>query len=256
MDEINPHVRLNQIGTLWSVVRQAHGDAVTKSREAKQALLERYRGAIERYLLGALHDQDAADECAQEFALRFLHGDLKGADEEKGRFRDYVKGVLFRLVADFHNKKKREPGKLSDHDFDPGKDCPLAQEREEAFRMSWREDLLTRTWKALERVEKEHHQPYFTVLRFRAEHPDYSSTQMAEKLSVQLNKAVNAAGVRKTLERARERYGDLLLDEIAQAMDRPTREAIAEELVQLGLLDYCKDALDRRFPPGREGGTG
>jgi RNA polymerase sigma-70 factor (ECF subfamily) len=244
--------KLNQIATLWSVVKRAHADPGDQARAAQEALLERYGGAVRRYLLGALRDHDAADELFQEFAYRFLHGGLKGADRERGRFRDYVKGVLFHLVADYHQRRRREPGQLSTGSFEPGKECSLAAEREEAFRMSWRDDLLIRVWAALKEVEEKNAQPFYTVLRFRAENPDLSSSEMAEKLSQLMGKPLTAAGVRKTLERSRDRFGDLLLDEIAEAIDNRDPDALAEELSDLGLLEHCRAALERRR---RERGT-
>ena len=245
MDSTEQPTRLNQIATLWSVVRLAHVDAGDAGRAAREALLMRYGGAIRRYLLGVLRDQDAADEVSQEFAYRFLHGDLRGADRERGRFRDFVKGVLFHLVADYHNKKKKRPGNIPMDLPEPGMECALAAERDEAFRISWRDELLARAWSALAAEEKETGQAYYTVLRFRADHPDVPSGQMAEQLSGPLGKTLTSAGVRKTLERARDRYADLLLDEIAQALDQPGREQLEQELVDLGLLEYCKVALEK-----------
>src|SRR5579859_6464605 len=132
MDSSEHPTRLNLIATLWTVVRQAHADAGDAARAAREALLTRYGGAISRYLLGVLRDPDAAEELAQEFAYRFLHGDLRGADPGRGRFRDYVKGVLFHLVADYHNKKKQRPGHMPTDMPEPGMECALAAEREEA----------------------------------------------------------------------------------------------------------------------------
>src|SRR4051812_11611421 len=106
MDSGDPNQRLNQIGTLWSEILQAHNDPGEAGSAARRALWDRYGGAVHRYLLGALRDPDAADELKQEFAYRFLHGDLRGADRERGRFRDFVKGVLFHLVADYHHKRR------------------------------------------------------------------------------------------------------------------------------------------------------
>jgi RNA polymerase sigma-70 factor (ECF subfamily) len=246
MDSSEQVSRLNQIATLWSVVRLAHGDAGDAGRAAREALLERYGGAIRRYLLGALRDADTADELAQEFAFRFLRGDLRGADRERGRFRDFVKGVLFHMVADHHNKLKKVPGNLPANMPEAGADCALAAEREEAFRASWRDELLARTWSALQADEQRTGQAYFTVLRFRADHPDLASAQMAEQLAGPLGKAVTAAGVRKTLDRARDRFADLLLDEIAQALDDVSRDRLEEELIELELLEYCRPALERR----------
>src|SRR5271170_5133899 len=98
--------RLSSITTLWSVVMQAHQGETDESARARRQLLERYLGAVYRYLLGALRDGDAADELFQEFALRFVRGDFKRADPERGRFRDFVKSSLFYLVVN-HQKRKR-----------------------------------------------------------------------------------------------------------------------------------------------------
>jgi RNA polymerase sigma-70 factor (ECF subfamily) len=246
LDQSQVPTQINQIQTLWTVVRQAHNDPGEPGQVARRKLLERYDPAIRRYLLGALRNSDAADELAQEFAYRFLHGDLRGADPERGRFRDFVKGVLFHMVADFHSRRKREPGLLSPDAPEPGGDCSVVAEREEAFRTEWRDTLLSRSWEALRACEKDQGQPFYTVLRFRADHPDLSSAQMAEQLSGPLGKPLTAAGVRKTLERARDRFADLLLDEIAQTLEVPNRDRLEEELIDLGLLEHCKAALDRR----------
>jgi RNA polymerase sigma-70 factor (ECF subfamily) len=248
MDRSPSDTRLNQIATLWTVVRQAHGDADEQARAARQALLERYGGAVHRYLLGALRNTDAADELAQEFAVKFLNGNFKGADQQRGRFRDFVKGVLFHLVADYHHKGGRRPKPFGSEVPDQGAECALAAQREQAFLESWRDELLGRAWAALQRIEAENGQSYYTVLRFRADHPDLSSAEMAEQLSIQLGKPINAPAIRKTLERARERFGDLLLDEIAQAVDGTSREALEAELADLHMLEYCRTALDRRCP--------
>jgi RNA polymerase sigma-70 factor (ECF subfamily) len=242
----DPNLRLNQIATLWSQVSQAHAADADAARQARRVLLERYSGAIRRYLLGAVRNADAAEELTQEFAYRFLNGDLRGVDRERGRFRDFVKGVLFHLVADHHKRRKQQPGSLPADFAEPGADCSLAAEREEAFRTSWRDELLARSWTALQAHEQSSGQPFYTVLRCRADHPDLPSAVLAERLSGPLGKPVTAAGVRKTLERARDKFADVLLDEIAQALEQPTVARLEEELIDLGLLEHCRDALLRR----------
>src|SRR5436305_1077832 len=89
--------RLSRITTCWTLVAQAHRGPREAIPEAQRQLLERYCGAIYRYLLGSLRNADAADEVAQEFAYCFVRGDFKGADPQRGRFRDFVKTVLFHL---------------------------------------------------------------------------------------------------------------------------------------------------------------
>lgn len=243
-EETNGH--LSRISTLWSLISLAHHPAGDEVGAARSRLLERYGGAIRRYLLGALRDADAADDLFQEFAYRFLHGDMRNVDPRRGRFRDYVKGVLFHLVADYHKKRQRQPRQFAPEQPDPAVDCRPDAEQDEAFLRSWRDELLSRTWAALATADRENGQSFHAVLRFRADHPQLRSHEMAEQLSGVLGKALTAAGVRKTLERARDRFADLLLDEIAQALSDPDADQLEEELIDLNLLEHCRPALERR----------
>ena len=106
MNQSNEDLRLSRISTLWTVVCQAT-DPEVAVQAAQRRLLERYGGAVRRYLLAATRDGEAAEELFQEFAVRFLRGGLRGACPERGRFRDYLKGVLIHLVADHHQRKKK-----------------------------------------------------------------------------------------------------------------------------------------------------
>lgn len=240
------NTRLSRIGTHWSLLAEAQGDPGEAGRAAQRQLLERYGGAVRRYLLGMLRDPDAAEELFQEFAFRFLHGDLRGANRERGRFRDFLKGVLYHLVADHQKSQRRRPRPLPpDHPAPAGEPAQLS-EHDPVFLASWRDDLLARCWEALAEFERKTGKPYFVVLRFRADHPEVRSPEMAEKLSATLGKPLTAVGVRTVLHRAREKFADLLVDEIAQGLEAPTSERLEEELTELGLLDQCRAALERR----------
>jgi RNA polymerase sigma factor (sigma-70 family) len=247
---------LSQIQTLWSVVRRAHGQQVIPEqlaqesddvvRKAQQALVNCYGGAARRYLLAAVRNEDTAAELFQEFALRFLRGDFRNADPEKGRFRSFLKTVLYRMIVDYQRGIRRGPTpQLPDERM-----TPLAavepDEQGEAFLQSWREDMLSRTWKALEQEQQESDKPVYDVLRFRVDHPDLRSPELAEGLSRQLGREISAANVRVMLHRARERFAHLLLDQVAQSLEDPSREALEAELIELELLDYCRPALDAR----------
>jgi RNA polymerase sigma factor (sigma-70 family) len=236
---------LSRISTLWSLVSLAHHEAGDEVRAAQHKLLERYSGAIRRYLLGALRDPDAAEDLLLDFVYRFLHGDMRHVDPRRGRFRDYVKGVLFHQIADYHKKRQRLPRQLPEEHPEPAAVCQPDAEQEQAFLASWRDELLTRAWASLAALDQANGQSFHAVLRFRAEH-ELHSQEMAEQLSRLLGKPLSAAGVRKMLERARDRFADLLLDEIAQAVSDPSVEHLEEELIDLNLLEYCRSALERR----------
>jgi RNA polymerase sigma-70 factor (ECF subfamily) len=235
--------RLSAIQTYWTIVCQPRAGVPSEVRRAQDQLLERYSRAVHRYLLGATRDAEAAEELAQEFALRFVRGDLLGADRGRGRFRDFVKGVLYHLIADHYRKKQRSPGALPDDGADVVADAESMAESDRQFLDSWRAELLDRAWKGLERAEKEGGQPYHTVLRFRAEHPDLRSGPMAERLSERLGRPVTDVWVRQTLHRARECYADLLLEEVMQTLREPTVEQLEQELIDVGLWTYCEPAL-------------
>jgi RNA polymerase sigma-70 factor (ECF subfamily) len=238
-------MRLNQVSTQWSLIWRAHQGQPDVARSARQQLLNRYGGAVRRYLLKVVHGPDAADEVFQEFALQLMNGALRGANPERGRFRNFVKGTLFHLVADYRKQQRARPAPL------PGNGAALAAdpgivESDQQFVDSWRDELLARAWAGLAEVEARTGQAYYAVLRFRADHPDCHSPQMAEQLSGRLGRPFTAAGIRQILHRARENFADLLLDEVIHSLDLPTTEQLQHELAELGLLSYCQPALRRR----------
>jgi RNA polymerase sigma-70 factor (ECF subfamily) len=244
MQQAGTKERLSLIPTLWSLVFQAHQTLIEAAMSARRQLLERYREAAYRYLRKLLRNAHAADDVFQEFALRLMHGQLRGANPEQGRFRNFVKGTLFHLVADYRRQQVAWPGPLpSDGDslVAPSEEA----EADRVFVESWRDELLARAWSALAEVERLTGTPYHAVLRFRADHPELTSLQTAELLTSQFNQPFTAAGVRQVLHRAREKFADFLLDDVTHSIRHPTREQVEDELVELGLLGYCHPALER-----------
>jgi RNA polymerase sigma-70 factor (ECF subfamily) len=245
MDE-DPH--LSQIQTLWSVVELAHGDN-TAMASAQQKMLDRYGGAVRRYALAALRDEDAADEVFQEFALKFVRGDFRAADPGRGRFRAFVKTVVYRLIVDFQRRRKKLgcEGQMHSNLAEPGElDSASGAEEDALFQSSWRDELLARCWGKLAEYECKSGKPYHTVLRYRVEHPEARSPDLAEGLSKSLGKPINAGAVRVMLHRARDAFADLLLDEVINSLANGSLDAAEQELIDLDLFGYCKPALDRR----------
>lgn len=245
-DEYNH--RLSRITTEWTLVARAHSGTEPALPAAQQALLQRYAGAIYRYLLAALRDPDAAEEVAQEFAYRLVRGDFKQADPRRGRFRDFLKTVLFHLIADYQRQRQKRARQVP---LPPDEMGPAARQEnpdEQEFLERWRDELLDRTWEALEAFQKEGGGSFYTVLRFRAEHPGLSSAQMALQLGARLGRPLTDRGVRQTLHRAREKYAALLLDEVARSLQTSDPEQVRQELSDLGLAAYCRPALARHTP--------
>jgi RNA polymerase sigma-70 factor (ECF subfamily) len=244
MEPETAELELTRIQTMWTVVRQAHEGDTQAVAAAQQQLLYRYGKAVQRYLLGALRSPEAAEELAQEFALRFLRGDFHRADPQRGRFRDFVKTILIHLVTDYYRDQRRRPRLLPAASLEAATPASAPPDADRLFRDSWRDELLSRSWKALAQLQERTGQPFHSVLWQRAQQPQLRSAALAGQLSATLGKLVNAAWVRQTLHRARHKFGQFLLNEVVHTMDNPTAQELEQELGELGLLEYCRPALD------------
>jgi RNA polymerase sigma-70 factor (ECF subfamily) len=244
MDQDELDRRLSQISTAWTTLDRAHSGPADAASEAQRRVLRRYGGAIYRYLLGATRDPEAADELFQEFALRFVRGDFRRADPRRGRFRDFLKTALYHLIVDTQRARGRRPLPLADGADPADPDRPQADNDRE-FLDAWRAELIELAWNGLADAERQSGQPLYTVLRFRTDHPDLRSHQVAEQLTRRSGQARSAEWVRKWLQKGRERFSDLLLEAVADSLGDSKAEAIEQELIDLSLLEYCRPALDR-----------
>jgi RNA polymerase sigma factor (sigma-70 family) len=234
--------RLSRISTQWTMVFQAHGGSTSAAGIAQQELMQRYRGAVYRYLLGAVRNPDVAEDLAQEFALRLVRGDFRRADPQRGQFRAYVKTSLIHLVQDYYRARQAWPQPLSAAGEPTVQPAEVEAEAERNFLASWRQELLDRAWQALERAQP----TQYEALRLRAQEPDLPSPQMAEQLAAKLHQPLTADAVRKHIERAHRRFAELLVDEVAASLDSGSQQDLERELRELDLLRYCRSALERR----------
>jgi RNA polymerase sigma-70 factor (ECF subfamily) len=200
-----------------------------------QELISRYHDAVDRYLRVKIKDQNLADDVLQEFWQKVLNHKLAGADETKGRFRDYLRTILHRLMVDHFRTRKTTslpPGELPepeqpDHDYD----------------RVWREVLIKRVWGRLELFEAGTPQNrYATILRLRVGNPDASIQDLVDRFNADSSQKYTAEAFRKTLQRARMKFFDLLVQELRETIANATPEDIENELNDLGL-----GSLYRRF---------
>lgn len=235
--------RLEDLSTWWSVLFTAHGASADAARRAQEQLLERYGPAIRRYLQAAVHDPNTADELFSEFSLRLVRGDFRQARPEKGQFRRLLKVALYRMVTDHQRRQARQPQSLS---AEPAAEPPAPfADSDRQFLTYWRAQLFETAWAALRAAEERTGRPLYTLLRYRTDHPEVRAAEMARQLADRLGPGVGAEWVRRRLFDARQLFTDALVAEVARSLDPPTRDNLAEELKELELLDYCRDALAR-----------
>ena len=265
--------RLSRIETQWSIIRQAHdrpakgedhagprpagtpnAAAADEVQQAQRELLARYGGAVRRYALAALRNEEAADEVFQEFALRFVRGDLGRADPDRGKFRSFVKTTVYHLIVDQQRRQKRDARQTPLRTATPEPKAPTETQNDDLFSATWRDDLLARVWEKLEQQEQAQGKPYYTALRCRVDHPQVRSPELAEKLSEQLGKPIKAGAARVMLHRAREAFAGLLLEEVAHTLPKASRDEIQEELIDLNLYEYCRPLFEKQAAEESENG--
>jgi RNA polymerase sigma-70 factor (ECF subfamily) len=219
--------RLTTLETSWTQIRNAHSTGPA-GQAAMRDLIGRYHDAVERYLRLKLRDRNLADEVFQEFWTKLLDHKLAGADHSKGRFRDYLRTVLHRLIVDHFRGRKVQslpPGDLLD---------PAVQDVE--YDRVWREAIIRRVWSRLETYEASTPKNrYATVLHLRVENPDAAIDDLAVGLANQLGSKVTAESFRKTLQRARGKFLELLIEELRVTIHPATPEDIEAEIFDLGL---------------------
>ncbi|HEU5115235.1 MAG TPA: sigma-70 family RNA polymerase sigma factor, partial [Isosphaeraceae bacterium] len=226
-DEPQPSAdHLTTLETSWTVIRNAHAPGPT-GQAAMRDLIGRYHDAVERYLRLKLRDRNLADEVFQEFWTKLLSHKLAGADHNKGRFRDYLRTVLHRLIVDHFRGRKHQP-------LPPG-DLPDPSAPDQDYDQVWREAVIRRVWSRLEMYEASTPKNrYSTVLQLRVGHPDAPIEQLAQQLSDQTGTRVTPEAFRKTLQRARAKFLELLIEELRATIHPASPEDIEAEIYDLG----------------------
>ncbi|MBC7855510.1 MAG: sigma-70 family RNA polymerase sigma factor [Pirellulaceae bacterium] len=234
--------RLDQVVTQWSLLRLAHGPAPADSVQARKTLILRYSGAIRSYVGALVKDDADADEVAQDCLVRMLKGDFASADPTKGRFRDFLKVAVKNMVRSHWDKKNRRTGVA----YDVAQHEQTGEENaaEGAWAANWQRTVLDATWRSLEAFQRANAGcVYYTLLQLRAANPDDDSPQLAEKLSAATGKPWRADAGRQQLRRARLRFAQLLLEELARSLKDAGPDEIEEELIDLGLIEYVRPFL-------------
>jgi RNA polymerase sigma-70 factor (ECF subfamily) len=219
--------RLTDLETNWTTIRIAHQPG-PEGQAAMHQLISRYHDAVGRYLRLKLRDAHLADEVLQEFWTKLLAHKLAGADHSKGRFRDYLRTVLHRLIVDHFRTRKLQslpPGDLLD---------PAVPDKE--YDRVWRETMIKRVWSRLDTFEASMPKNrYAKVLRLRVGNPKAPIEELSRELSRLVGASVTPEAFRKTLQRARGKFMELLVQEIREGIIDPTPADIEAEIHDLGL---------------------
>lgn len=192
----------------------------------------RYLVPMRRQLIDILGTPAAADQ-----SLKILLGHLVSVgfgDQRKGRLRDYliraVRSAAKAGVAEIPEAQR--PELKLDH----------VTLESKAWLGYWRDGLLERAWRSLERHEHaKPDQPVYSVLAAATAAPDSNAEMIAVAIrdaaagSAETLAAINGRVVEKTLPAARAMFAQLIADEVAETLEAPDREGVKREILKLGL---------------------
>ncbi|MBX3732899.1 MAG: sigma-70 family RNA polymerase sigma factor [Verrucomicrobiae bacterium] len=231
--------------TRWSVVLRAGGASPEQAQAALEQLCRDYWYPLYAFVRRKGHGPEDASDLTQDFFAKLLANDFaQGLSPEGGRFRSFLLTALNRFLINGWEKGRRlrrgggvVTGSLDQLIAERGEagyvgEASNSDTPERLFQRAWAETLLSRVLARLAAECADRADVRFDVLKRFLTAGDEPPT-LADA-ATQLGLGVPA--FKSLLHRFRQRYRELLLDEVGQTVG--TRSDVAEEL--RGLLQALR----------------
>ena len=231
--------------TRWSVVLRAGGASPEAAHAALEQLCRDYWYPLYAYVRRKGHSPEDASDLTQDFFAKLLANDFaQGLSPDGGRFRSFLLTALHRFLINGWEKGRRL--RRGGDTFTGSLDALIAERGEAGylseavqsdtpeslFQRAWAETLLARVLDRLAAECASRADLRFEILRpfltAGDEPPALANAAAQLKLTLPAFKSL--------LHRFRQRYRELLLDEVGQTVG--TRSDVAEEL--RGLLQALR----------------
>ena len=214
--------------THWSVVLTATGADTTRARAALEKLCRTYWYPLYAYVRRRGHSPEDAQDLTQEFFARLLERNwLHRADPQRGKFRSFLLSSMNHFLSDEWDKARAQkrgggaapvPLQLDTAETRYGHEPAGGDSPEQNYERRW---VLALLEEVLRRLRVEYEQSGRAEL-FGALHPclvGSGSNQPYAELAAQLG--LSEGAVKVAVHRLRQRYRQLLHDEIAQTVGEP-----------------------------------
>lgn len=221
--------------THWSVVLAAGQTETSESATALEALCRSYWYPLYAYVRRRGHEPADAQDLTQEFFARLLSKEyLRAVDRRKGKFRSFLLAALEHFLANEwrRSKAQRRGGQFRFISLDEAsaedqyRQVPVSnQSPEQFFEQQWAITLLEH---AVAKLRDEFvaggKEALFNELKvfLTGEKRSVSYAELAEKLKT------TEAALKMAVTRMRQRYGELLREEISNTVAGPAE--VEEEL--------------------------
>lgn len=224
--------------THWSVVLSARDQDSPQAAAALERLCRTYWYPLYAYVRRQGHDEPSAKDLTQEFFVRLLHKNrLDHVQRAKGRFRSFLLASLKHFLADEWDKaraQKRGGGQtLLSLDDDTAEECyrlepadPMTADK--LFEHRWALTLLDQ---AKNRLKEEYAQAGKVDLYERLRVFEAADPGAPTYAEVAAEFGLTESAVKSAAHRLRERYGELVREEVAHTVDSSAE--VDEELRHL-----------------------
>lgn len=226
--------------TRWSLVHRANGGADEEARAALAALCDSYWYPIYAYIRRSDHGAHDAEDLTQGFFARLLEKDiLAHADPAKGKLRTF----LLTCVRNYlHNEHERASAERRGAHLLTSFNQDWAEERyatepvddltpDRLYQRRWALTLLEFTLQVLEQeYSADGKRGLFAVLRpclgfMREKAPNYA------EIAIRLG--CGESTVKSHVFRLRQRWREILFEQVSLTLDDPTSDEIKGELAEL-----------------------
>ena len=186
----------------------------------------RYLAPMRRQLTAILGSTEEADE-----ALKLLLGHLVSVgfgEHKQGRLRDF-------LLRGIRSAAKSRVGEMPESNRSAISLDNVTLESKQ-WLTYWREGLLERAWRSLERQEHaEPEPPVYSVLHAVTSNPQATPAMLVVQIASDTGINTDEATVQATLPVARALFAQLIADEVAETLESPSGDDVKKEISQLGL---------------------
>ena len=231
MSETSPTADSN-LNSSVNLVRSSH--SWTEADSAAGFVL-RYLTPMRRQLTEIMGSTKEADE-----SLKLLLAHLVSAgfgEHKRGRLRDFlVRGVRSCAKARVTEMPENTRPEINLDDI---------KLNSKSWLQYWRDCLLERAWRALERHQHTHADSLaYTVLKTATDNPKALPDELLQMVKRQLASHARSAEVSQSLDvmsistrlrEARALFAQLVADEVVETLETPDAEAVKKEINSLGL---------------------
>ncbi len=196
------------------------------SAESAAGIVMRYLVPTRRQLKAILGSSALADDALKLLLMHLVN--VGFGDHKRGRLRDFlVRGVRSAAKSCVQELPEEERPELN---LD---NVTLESKEWIGF---WRDGLLERAWRSLERHE--HSNPdsaVFSVLHSATTNPQANAAMLVVQIASDSGVQIDEENVQRILPVARAMFAQFVADEVAETLEKPTRKDVQREIGLLGL---------------------